>query len=431
MKQQLTQWKHKMLSTPKRKQVAVSGSIILCAALMSASIFATGPSADPAAHVEKAWPVSTTVVTMQTLRPNFAAFGRVESNRIARLRSKLNAPVAQVMVSEGDWVEAGEVLVLLDAAEFRLMVAQREADLLEQQAMLRTMQVDLELEQQSATHFEAKQAVAQAKLQRHQDLMGKRLISKALLDEVTSQANEASIQYRRHISVLRNLPNQITARKAGVARAQAQLAQAQLDLDNAVIRAPFTGPVLAVYAAPGDHNNSSQPLVEMADAGGIEVRVQVPDSHAQTFREAQSQGAQISARTEDGTPMELSRLTNHVKSGQTGLDAFFRFSSSEDEDAQQHTLGRVFNVRVEMPAQDNLIAVPVQSIYENNRVYTVVEGRLVAHEVERIGEYESVGEGYKILIADPELAQGDAIVTTQLPKAVSGLLVEVAQDADT
>ena len=72
----------------------------------------------------------------------------------------------------------------------------------------------------------------------------------------------------------------------------------------------------------------------------------------------------------------------------------------------------------------------VQSIYENNRVYTVQNDRLIGHQVVRVGEHESSADGYRVLIESPALLPGDAIITTQLPKAITGLRVEIANTPD-
>jgi multidrug efflux pump subunit AcrA (membrane-fusion protein) len=414
----------RILATPRRRQLAISGGILGAALLTSASIFATGPNASPAEHVEKAWPVSVTTVRPQTLHPNFSAFGRLESNQIASLRSDLVVQIDVVHVKEGDWANAGDMLVKLDDRETKLRVIEREADLRQEQANLAAMHIQFDLEQQSAEQFESKFEVAQAKLTRHEDLMEKRLISKSLLDEVTAQSNQASIDYRNHVRELTSLPSQISAREAGVVKAEALLQQARLDLEKTTIRAPFSGPVLAVFAAPGNHSNLNTPLVEIADASGYEVRVQIPDAYAEQFYLAQSEATErITAVAESGARLTLARLASQVRTGQTGMDAFFVF-----DQANEHApaLGRVFNLSIELPAQAQLIAVPVQSIYENNRVYAVRDGRLVGHDIERVGEQESAEHGYQILIRTGEIQPGDDVITTQLPRAITGLLVDVA-----
>ncbi len=417
----LKKFKDRVLSSPKRRQLATSGAIIGIALLTSASIFATGPSAAPAEHVEKAWPVSVMQATPATLQPTFSAFGKLESNRVAHLRSDLIARVEQVNVREGDWVERDALLVQLDSREAELKVMEREAELKQHNAHLASMQVQLKLERESAAHFASKFQVARDKLERHEDLLTKRLIAKSLYDEVKAQADQASIDYRNHRQVLENLPNQIAAHEASVARAKALLQQAELDLEKTAIRAPFSGPILAVHTAPGDHSNLSTPLVDIADAAGFEVRVQVPDQYASQFDAAAAES--ITGTAENGATLTLARLANHVRSGQTGMDAFFEFDAGTKA---APALGRVFSMRIELPPQSDLVAVPVQSVYDNKRIYTVRDNRLVGFDVERVGELESEHEGYRLLIRSAALNPGDAVITTQLPRAISGLLVEVA-----
>lgn len=58
------------------------------------------------------------------------------------------------------------------------------------------------------------------------------------------------------------------------------------------------------------------------------------------------------------------------------------------------------------------------------------DGRLVGHDIERIGEQESAEHGYQILIRTDAIQPGDNVITTQLPRAITGLLVEVANSHD-
>jgi len=66
----------------------------------------------------------------------------------------------------------------------------------------------------------------------------------------------------------------------------------------------------------------------------------------------------------------------------------------------------------------------VQSIYENDRVYQVVDDRLQALTVERVGDHATDAGEYRILVRGEGLRPGARIITTQLPKAISGLRVQ-------
>ena len=72
------------LQSPERRQLVLSASFIGAAILASASIFATGPSAEPEVRQERAWPVSVLEIEPRRLQPSFSAYGRLESTRSER-----------------------------------------------------------------------------------------------------------------------------------------------------------------------------------------------------------------------------------------------------------------------------------------------------------------------------------------------------------
>ena len=417
--------KLRLPKSPARKRGLIGVMFLLAAALMSASIFATGPVAEPEEVKEKAWPVSVTTVEPRAIQPTIHVFGRVESSNVARIRTDWIAEVDEVLVKEGDWVAKGQLLIKLSAREAALQLDERRADLAQHRATLRSIETEFELQKQTTAHFESMQRVAQNKLERHEGMMEQRLISQALLDEVVSQANETHIQYQAHMRTLADLPNRIAAQQAQVAKAEALAGQAELNLEKTGVHAPFDGPVLSVFVAPGDHSNLGAPLVEMAEAAGFEVRVQIPDVYADRFRTTLAKGGNpITGIGPDGQLMTLTRLAGQIRTGQSGLDAFFELPITTGQPLP--ALNRVVDVHVTLPSEPDVVPLPVQSIYENDRIYQVVDHRLRALTVDRVGELQGADGSYHVLVRAPELVAGDQVITTQLPKAISGLLVEPA-----
>jgi len=266
--------------------------------------------------------------------------------------------------------------------------------------------------------------LARQKQARHENLMERHLISQALLDEVTAQANQAEIEYQNHQRALADFPNRIAAEQAAIERAQALVAEVELDLERSVIAAPFSGPVLAVHIAPGDRTVAGAPLVDVADAQAFEVRVQIPEAYGNRFHDHLDRASRIVARSTSGLSMPLLRLSSQVRQGQSGLDAFFGLSVASGDPAT--ALGRTIELTVTLPEEDRVVALPVQSLYENDRIYAVKDLRLEAIRIERVGEMQTEDGEYRVLVRSPELHAGQRIITTQLPRAISGLLVEPA-----
>ena len=49
--------------------------------------------------------------------------------------------------------------------------------------------------------------------------------------------------------------------------------------------------------------------------------------------------------------------------------------------------------------------------------------------ITRVGVYENAEDGFRLLVSTDQIAIGEPIITTQLPRAIDGLLVSVANDS--
>lgn len=409
---------------PRLRRAAVGIGFLAVSALASVSIFATAPNAVPETPRERAWPVSVMIAEPAMLSPKFSSYGRVESSRQSRIRTNLIAEIAQVHVREGQWVAAGDVLVELRRDGLQLTERRRAAELDQERANLNSISMALNLIEKSSEHFVAMHRISQTKLERHEGLFERRMISRSLLDDVVQQTSAASIEYQRHLRELADFPNQLSAQRARVAKAEALLDQARLDLDHATIRAPFSGPVISVDASPGDYSASGAVLVEVADASGFEVRAPIPDTYRARVRRYLRAGQPVTAAAMIGgvqTALLLTRFAGNVRAGHSGSDAFFEINAAAGSAPPE--VGRVVNLTITLPPEANLVALPVQSIYENDRIYQVHNSRLKALTVERLGDHQTQAGEYRILVRSSELEAGLSILTTQLPKAISGLLV--------
>ena len=414
----------RLASTPRRRRFMAGSAILMAAILASFSIFATAPAPVIQETLEKAWPVSTMNVAPEELAPVFNTFGRVESNNIAELRTDVIAAVANIYVREGQWVEEGELLMELRKEELQLRVNEKAADLAQQKAQLSSVNTEYSLLKNTSSHFESVWELSQKKLKRQEELLEKRMISQSMLDDAIQVSGQAAIAYQMHVRVMADFPNRIAQQKARVDHAEAQWNQALINLDKADIRAPFSGPVLEVKVAVGDHSALSTPLVVMADDGEFVIRAPVPNIYAQRFRAYINNDLPIGSHAEiDGkmVKLELERLASDVKAGQSGLDAFFRVETFEQ--ASLPEIGRIINMTVTLPTEEGVVALPVQSIYENDRIYQVQDDRLQAITVSRVGDYKTETGEYRVLVRSSSLEAGQTVITTQLPRAISGLLV--------
>lgn len=400
-----------------------TGLLLLVLSLFLGFIMvATGPSAEPLEKTERAWPVSVMTATPTSLPPTLLTFGRVESKQVASLNTNISAPVSEVLVREGDRVEEGQLLIQLDALEGELTLNVAQANHDRNTAMLASVRTDFELANTLTSQYQELNSIAQSKLSRALDLNSQRMISDALLDEARQEASQSNISLQQHLSLVADYPNRIAQQQASVDESEARLQRARLDLQQTQIRAPFTGRVIRSDVSKGDRVMAGATLIEIADYSGLEIRAAIPSEVAYMLSQAQLRTQDVIATAKvDGRDVvfTLDRLSGDVKTGQSGIDVFFRSAAGEALD-----IGRVLSMTVDLPIEEGVLSMPVYALYENQTVYRIEEQRLQAVRYEAVGDYVAADDELRVLIRSNAISPGDQLLASQLPRAITGLLVE-------
>ncbi len=406
-----------------------TGLLLLALSLFLGFIMVvTGPSAEPLEKVERAWPVSVITATPSSLPPTLLTFGKVESKQVASLNTNISAPVSEVLVREGDRVQEGQLLIQLNAMEGELTLNVAQASHDRNAAVLASVKTEFDLANTLISQYQELNDIAQSKLRRAIDLNIKDMISDALLDDAKQEASQANITLQQRLSQLADYPNKIAQQQASVAESAAYLERAKLDLKQTEIRAPFSGRVISSGVSKGDRVLAGATLIEIADYSGLEVRASVPSEVAYMLNQAMRKTQDIHASANiDGQDLDfvLDRLSGDIKTGQSGIDVFFRSDAGETLD-----IGRVVSLSVNLPVEENVLSMPVYALYENQTIYRIQEQRLQAVRYVTVGDYIGADDEFRVLIRSPQIQAGDQLLGSQLPRAISGLLVEAISSAD-
>ena len=161
------------------------------------------------------------------------ASGYVTARRRATISSKITGKVVEVNVEEGMAVREGQILARLDDSNPR--------------ASLAFAQAQVEAARHNIAENEVRLADAGLTLGRRTQLVKERVASQSEVDQ--SQADVDSMVAR------------IAASREMVKVAERQVAMQQTDLDNTIIRAPFSGVAITKDAQPGE-------MVSPVSAGG-------------------------------------------------------------------------------------------------------------------------------------------------------------------
>ena len=161
------------------------------------------------------------------------ATGYVTARRQATVSTQITGTLTQVLIEEGDHVKGGQVIARLEDSALRAGLGVAQANVQAAQAQIAQVQAQLA------------QAVADA--HRQDDLVARGMITR----QAAEQARTAVASYTA----------QLDARRREADAARAQLAQAKVNFDYSVVRAPFSGVVTVKAAQVGE-------IVSPLSAGG-------------------------------------------------------------------------------------------------------------------------------------------------------------------
>ncbi len=239
------------------------------------------------------------------------ANGRIEGDHIT-VSSKFPGRIHKLLVQEGDLVQSGQTVIVLDDTQTRTKVTQAQkaaAALKERVEALRMdlgvlrKEVPLAIESAEAevTHTQAVSAKAEAvERQAQRDALRlQRLVSQGAASQQRGEQSELALTEAR---------DQLTASRTAVTRAQKQLAQARLGWDrikaresdlkaldaqleqawaalaetesvlsDLVIRAPSNGVVLTRIADLGEVVTPGAPLLDLVNLDYLYLKVYVPE----------------------------------------------------------------------------------------------------------------------------------------------------------
>ena len=400
--------------------------ILLIGAGGLAALVNSKPQREALEAEEKAWVIGVMTIEPATATPQLGLYGRVRSPRTANMSSAVTADVRSVDVLEGQYVSSGETMVVLDDREAELLRAQRAAEMADISAQIDNERQRNENDIKALEHEEMLLALSQRDVKRAEKLAKRKVGSEAQIDQ-KRQAEErqamAVDQRRFSISEHASRHAQLEAR---LARAKSLLRRAELDLDRTRVKAPFAGRVSRVSVSPGDRVRGGDEIVTVYNTAEIEIRAQIPTRQVPLVRDALAQGNALEANAlVDGRRLRarLDRFTAQVERGGGGTDAYFRVI----EGGKDLPLGRTVELIVDLPEVHGSIALPYEAVYGTNRIYRLDGDRMHSLDVERVGERRSTDGSGRVLVRSPELQSGDRIVVTQLPNAMDGLRVRVAE----
>jgi len=259
-------------------------------------------------------PVKTVSVTKTEVQKKTTQPATIHAYYRAEIRAMVSGFVSELKADIGDTVEEGATLAVIAVPEMQQQRKVIEARILgleaeEKQAAsgihlaaakVRSAQAMLAESKSQLSRADASVAAAEAEFLRTQDLVQRRSLENRMLDEVRKKRDSELANKQAVASAIDSATAEVSVAEAQVAAAEAnliaakanteiakqQLAELDILLAYATIKAPFSGIVSARNIEPGDlvreQNEVGRggPLFVLSQVDKVRVRIPVPEVDA-------------------------------------------------------------------------------------------------------------------------------------------------------
>ncbi len=269
-------------------------------------------------------PVRVAEVKTATMPITRRTIGWVEPIATVEVKSRIASVIMEQRATEGQFVEAGDTLFVLDDREAKAAIAREEATLKKDQALL-----DL----------------ADRNLERAQQLAAKQTVSKQSLDQAKSEAQAAA---------------------AAVGADRATIEVSKLTLSYTVIKAPISGRLGAIPVTPGNlvGENDSTALVKITQMKPIRVTFTLPDRDLDQLRGALLNEPPATVRvfikgeSEPRAQGQLNFIDSSVDINSGTITAKAEFAN----DKLELWPGQYFDVEIELGRRDDTPSIPTVAL---------------------------------------------------------------------
>lgn len=380
---------------PRHLLDTIAAVVVIGAAVTTYNASVAEEKAPPpaAAAAPAAVPVDVQTVAPRDVRLWASYSGRMRAVDYAQVRPEVGGRIMEVKFADGQIVQAGDILFVIDPASYEAAVAKAEANL----ASART----------NATF-------AAAELERAGDLVRTKAVAQRTYDERLNASRMA---------------------QAAIRVAEAELKQARIDLDHAYVKAPIGGRVSRAEITAGNlvqAGPTAPVLTSIVSNQGIYADFEVDEqtylkslrARGDTRDKVRGIPVELTVPGDEGRTVAgtLESFDNRIDTASGTIRARARF------DNRDGTLvpGMFVSVRLATDGGSAALLVPERAVGNDQSkkfVYVVGDDSKVAYREVRLGQ---TVEGQRIVLTG--LNSGDKVIVSGLQKVRPAVTV-AAQEA--
>lgn len=332
---------------------------ILIPLSLALAVFFTGCSKDPGESLGRkpgggrlaiTFPVETIDVKNQSVTYSIYAVGSVEAFEMVMVTARVNGAVDKVLFSEGTYVQAGQELVEIDPERYRLAVESAKA---------------------AWEKAKAAKADAEAGLQRRQQVVAKNpgLIPGEELETWNTRVRTAM---------------------AEVALTLAQLNQAELNLHDALVRAPVAGIMQTRTVQTGQYVQPGSVLASMIRRDPLLLRFKVPEQDANRLKT----GLKALFNIKDDKNEYTSTINYVAASAEENTRMASVTAIIDDENRERLRPGAFAEIHIPVGSVQNVPVIPQLAIRTSERGFIsyIVENGIAKERILTLGMRTADGQ---------------------------------------
>ena len=340
-----------------------------------------------------ATPVQVDAVKREPLSQTFTVIGRLVARQRGDVAARVAGPVAELRVQVGDRVRLDDVIAVVDRKRpaWRRDVAAAEVH--ESEASLANAEARHAMAGAGVARAEARLALARQAFARLERLRASAAFSQARLDELElgTVAAMSEVEFARaEVQEALSLIDQSLAR---VERSLANLKNANHDLDDTAVRAPFDGVVTLRHTEVGAYLDVGATVVTLVNDRDIEIEADVPYDRLGAL----SAGIQVDFRFDNGAWHQASvRAVGVVENTRTRTRPV-RFAPDFDGVTDNLADGQSVSLTLPIGAPRDIVSVHKDAItrgVDGAAVYVVANG-VAERRLVSLGE--AVGSRFEVL----------------------------------
>lgn len=378
---------------------------------------------------EKVWPVRTVPVRFSDYQPTLRLYGKTASGRHVELRALVSGEVIETgpNLKEGAEIKKGDLILKIDPFSYEGALTEAKANLTEAKAKLAEHTALIRLETQSLNRAKEQLALAERNLARAEPLAKKGTVSQQVADErrlTVSQRHQAMEQSSNNIAMQQARAEQ---QQATITRLKWKVNQAERNLADTMLYAPFNAYVNSVNAEQGRLLGTNDSVVTLLDKDWIDAKFTLSDSQYGRILAANGTviGREVDIKWFVGKQpftyrATVERVKAEISSENGGVAVYARIKDPSHPSPIR--AGAFVQVDVPDRSYTQVARLPQTALYGQNKIYVIEDERLR----ERI--IEVVGSAGKEILVRGSLKEGTEVLVTRLSTAGDGVKVRVNPD---